>query len=204
MTKNNKHKSVLVTGANRGIGLEVSKQLGEYGFNIFLLARNVDKGMKAITKLKEADIKTDFIQMDVADETSIKNASVEFSKYDLKLGVLINNAAILEDSSEITKMPTEVLWNALNINSVGGFIVIREFLPFMQKGGRIVNVSSGAGALSDMSSYAPAYSISKTTLNAITRQFAAALRSDKIAVNSVCPGWVRTNMGGMGATRSVQ
>ena len=204
MTKNNKHKTVLVTGANRGIGLEICKQLGEIGFHVFLSARISEKGNQAINKLKDANIKTDFIQMDVADETSIKHASVEFSKYDLNLDVLINNAATLEDSDEITKMPTEELWNALNTNSVGAFTVIRDFLPFMNKGGRIVNVSSGAGALWDMSTYAPAYSISKTTLNAITRQFAAALRGDKIAVNSVCPGWVRTDMGGMGATRSVQ
>jgi NAD(P)-dependent dehydrogenase (short-subunit alcohol dehydrogenase family) len=142
--------------------------------------------------------------MDVANETSIKNASVEFGKYELKLDVLINNAAILEDSGGITKMPTEEIWNALNANSIGAFIVIREFLPFMNKGGRIINVSSGAGALWDMSTYAPAYSISKTTLNAITKQFAAALMDEKIAVNSVCPGWVRTDMGGMGATRSVK
>ena len=142
--------------------------------------------------------------MDVTDEESIKNAAIKFGKLGLKLDVLINNAAILEDSVDITKMPTEELWNALNANSVGAFIVIREFLPLMNKGGRIINVSSGAGALSDMSTYAPAYSISKTTLNAITRQFAAALKGNKIAVNSVCPGWVRTDMGGMNATRSVK
>ena len=184
--------------------MEVCKQLGELGFQIFLSARNIDKGMKAITKLREADIKADFIQMDVADEESIKIASVEFEKFELKLDVLINNAAILEDSGDITKMPTKELWNALNANSIGAFIVIREFLPFIQKGGRIINVSSGVGALADMSTYAPAYSISKTTMNAITKQFSAALKNEKIAVNSVCPGWVRTDMGGMTATRSVK
>ena len=142
--------------------------------------------------------------MDVADEESIKNASVEFRKFELKLDVLINNAAILEDSGNITKMPTKEFWNAINSNAIGAFIVIREFLPFMNEGGRIINVSSGAGALADMSTYAPAYSISKTTMNAITKQFAAVLKSEKIAVNSVCPGWVRTDMGGMTATRSVR
>jgi NAD(P)-dependent dehydrogenase (short-subunit alcohol dehydrogenase family) len=158
----------------------------------------------AVTKLRDANVKADFVQMDVVDEESIKNASVELRKFELKLDVLINNAAMLEDSGDITKMPTEELQNALNANSVSAFIVTREFLPFMNKGGRIVNVSSSAGALSDMSTYAPAYSISKTTLNAITKQFAAALKREKIAVNSVCPGWVRTDMGGMGATRSVK
>ena len=112
--------------------------------------------------------------MDVADEESIKRAAAEFGTYSLNLDVLINNAAVLDDSGDITKMPTEEIWQALNANSIGAFIVIREFLPFIVKGGRIVNVSSGAGALSDMSTYAPAYSISKTSLNAITRQCALA------------------------------
>jgi NAD(P)-dependent dehydrogenase (short-subunit alcohol dehydrogenase family) len=184
--------------------LEICKQLGELGYHIFLSARNVEKGKKAVAKLREAEIKEDFIQMDVADEESIKKASIEFGKYKLKLDVLINNAAIHEDSGDITKMPTEELWNALNANSIGAFIAIREFLPFMEKGGKIINVSSGVGALSDMSSYAPAYSISKTTMNAITKQFAAVLESKKIAVNSVSPGWVRTDMGGITAPRSVK
>jgi len=197
-------KTILVTGANRGIGLEVCKQLGELGFLVFLSARNKENGEKAVAKLRNENIQADFIQMDVADEENIKNAASEFGKFSLQLNVLINNAAILRDSNDITKMPTGELWNHLNTNSVGAFIVTREFLPFMKSGGRIINVSSGAGALHEMGSYAPAYSISKTTLNAITKQFAAALRKKKISVNSVCPGWVRTDMGGWVAPRSVK
>ena len=101
-------------------------------------------------------------------------------------------------------MQTEELRSAINTNSIGAFIVIREFLTYISKGGRIINVSSGAGALSYMGSYAPAYSISKTTMNAITKQYAAVLKSKNIAVNSVCPGWVRTEMGGKTAPRSVK
>ena len=196
-------KTVLVTGGNRGIGYEVCKQLGELGFHIFLSARDKEKGIEAVEKLRNENIEVDFIQMDVANEESIKMTAVEFGKLTLNLDVLINNAAILGDS-EIEKMPTIELWNVLNTNSIGVFIVIREFLPFMDKGSRIINVSSGAGALHDMGSYAPAYSISKTTLNAVTKQFAASLRRKKIAVNSVCPGWVRTDMGGWSAPRSVK
>ncbi len=196
-------KTVLVTGANRGIGLEVCKQLGRFGHHIFLSARNNVKGNEAVTALKSKNINAEFIQMDVGDEISIKKAASEFGKRSLKLDVLINNAGILEDS-EITKMPTEELVSVLNINSVGAFIVIKEFLPFMDRGSRIINVSSGAGALNDMGTYAPAYSISKTTLNAITKQFAGALIHKDIAVNSVTPGWVRTEMGGMSASRSVE
>jgi NAD(P)-dependent dehydrogenase (short-subunit alcohol dehydrogenase family) len=118
--------------------------------------------------------------------------------------VLINNAGILEDSNDITKMPTKELQETLNTNSVGAFTVIREFLPFMKSGSRIINVSSGAGSLTDMSTYAPAYSISKAAMNAITKQFAAALEHKNIAVNSMSPGWVRTDMGGMNANRSLK
>jgi NAD(P)-dependent dehydrogenase (short-subunit alcohol dehydrogenase family) len=117
--------------------------------------------------------------------------------------MLINNAGLLADTGDITKMPAKELWDHLNTNSIGALIVIREFLPFLISGSRIINVSSGAGSLNDSSGYAPAYSISKTTMNAITTQFAFALRDKNIKVNSVCPGWVRTDMGGSNASRSV-
>lgn len=196
-------KTILVTGANRGIGFEVCRQIGEIGYHIFLSARNKEKGIQAVEKLRKEKIKVDFIQMDVGDENSIRNAAAEFGKLSIKLDVLINNAAILGES-RIDELATEELTNVLNINSIGAFIVIREFLPFMDLDSRIINVSSGAGALHDMGSYAPAYSISKTALNAITKQFASALKRKKIAVNSVCPGWVRTDMGGWTAPRSVK
>lgn len=198
-----KQKTVLVTGANRGIGLEVCRQLGKLGHHIFLSARHREKGEKAVANLRDENIRADFIQMDVADEESIKKAAKEFGKKSEKLDVLINNAAILKDT-EITKMTTKELVNVLDINVFGAFVVIREFLLFMDKGSRIINVSSGAGALADMGTYAPAYSISKTALNAITKQFAGALKHKGIAVNSVTPGWVRTEMGGASATRSVE
>jgi len=196
-------KTVLVTGANRGIGLEVCRQLGKLGYHIFLSARNSDKGSNAVAKLKSKNVNSEFIQMDVADENSVKNAANEFGKKSMKLDVLINNAAILKDT-EITKMTTKELVDVLNINAVGTFVVTREFLPFMDNGSRIINVSSGAGALHDMGTYAPAYSVSKAALNAITKQFAGALKHQGIAVNSVTPGWVRTDMGGMSASRSVE
>ncbi len=197
-------KTVLVTGANRGIGYEVCKELGERGYHVFLSARNEKKGKEAVEKLKTSGMKIDFLQMDVSDEESIKNASSSFGKLSLNLDVLINNAGILEDSNDITKMLTKELQETLNTNSVGAFTVIREFLPFMKSGSRIINVSSGAGSLTDMSTYAPAYSISKAAMNAITKQFAAALEHKNIAVNSMSPGWVRTDMGGMNATRSLK
>ncbi len=202
--KSSQQKTVLVTGANRGIGFEVCKQLGEQDFQVFLSARSNEKGKEAVEKLKASNLSVNFLHMDVADELSIKNSASIFGKLSLSLDVLINNAGILEDSKDITKMPTKELQETLNINTVGAFIVIREFLQFMKSGSRIINVSSGAGSLASMSTYAPAYSISKTALNAITKQFAGVLSHKNIAVNSVCPGWVKTDMGGMGATRSVK
>jgi NAD(P)-dependent dehydrogenase (short-subunit alcohol dehydrogenase family) len=203
MMNNSNQKTVIVTGANRGIGFEVCRQLGARGFHVFLSAKNAEKGNDAVNELRNENIEIDFIQMDVADENSAKNASNEFGKKSVKLDVLINNAAILKDT-EITKMTTKELVDVLNINSVGTFVVTREFLPFMDRGSRIINVSSGAGALTDMGTYAPSYSISKTTMNAITKQFAGALKHKGITVNSVTPGWVRTDMGGMSASRSVE
>jgi NAD(P)-dependent dehydrogenase (short-subunit alcohol dehydrogenase family) len=203
MMNNSNQKTILVTGANRGIGFEVCRQLGQLGHHIFLSARNIKKGNDAVEKLRKENIEIDFIQIDVADENSVKNAAKEFGDKSVKLDVLINNAAILKET-EITKMPTKELWDMLNINSVGAFIVTRVFLQFMDSGSRIINVSSGAGALTDMGTYAPSYSISKTTMNAITKQFAGALKHKRIAVNSVTPGWVRTDMGGMSAARSVE
>ncbi len=197
-------KTVLVTGANRGIGFEICKELGELGYHVFLSARNKEKGKEAVNKLKDSNFEVDFLEMDVADEESIKNASSAFGKLSLNLDVLINNAGILNDSKDITKMKTKELQETLNTNSVGAFIVIREFLPYIKSGSRIINVSSGAGSLAGMSNYEPAYSISKAAMNAITKQFAAALEQRNIAVNSVSPGWVRTDMGGMGASRSVK
>ena len=197
-------KTVLVTGANRGIGFEICRQLGELGFHIFLSARNNEKGNEAVEKLKASGLTIHFLHMDVADEQSIENASSNFGKLSLNLDVLINNAGMLKDSNDITKMPTKELQETLNTNSVGAFIVIREFLPYLKSGSRIINVSSSAGSLTSMSTYAPAYSISKAALNAITKQYAAALEKKNIAVNSVCPGWVRTDMGGMNASRSVK
>jgi NAD(P)-dependent dehydrogenase (short-subunit alcohol dehydrogenase family) len=121
--------------------------------------------------------------------------------------VLINNAAIIEDGDEdILTIRPEVLSRTIETNALGALRVSQAFVPHLLKtsGGRIVNVSSGAGQLSDMGTWSPAYSASKTTLNAVTCLFAAALREKRIAVNSVCPGWCRTEMGGSNAPRSVE
>ena len=197
-------KTALVTGGNRGIGLEICKQLAGKGFNIFLTARNEDAGKKAVEKLARQNINVNFIPLDVTSYESVNNAVKLFKEHSSKLDVLINNAAILRDKTDIFNMPKNLLPETLQTNVVGAFWVIQAFIQLMKKGGRIINISSDAGQLSRESTYSPAYSISKTALNAVTKQFAAALSSKGIAVNSVHPGWIKTDMGGSAAPLPVE
>jgi len=197
-------KNALITGANRGIGFEISRQLGKRGFRIFLTARNPEAGEKAARELREEGSDTRFVLMDVADEKSIEKAVQAVRKQVDQLGVLVNNAGIMIDKGNIVKIPVEVLRQTIQTNVYGPIRIIQSLLPLLAKGARIINMSSGLGSLSSMSGYSPAYSISKTMLNAVTRQFSSVLVDRNIAVNSVSPGWVRTAMGGQSAPRSVE
>ena len=197
-------KTVLVTGANKGIGFEICRQLGALGYHVILSARNKERGIKATNALSEMRYKIDFLQMDVSNEKSIMDVINEFKRHEVKLDVLINNAGILLDDTDILDLKTEVLEKTIYTNTFGAFWVIKTFLPLLNNGGRIINISSGLGSLNEMSDYAPAYSISKTAMNAITKQFSIALKDKNIAVNSVSPGWVRTDMGGENASRPVE
>lgn len=201
-------KTAFITGANKGIGFEVARQLAKRGFAVFIGARDVAKGRAAAHSLCEEGYEATFIALDVTDPVSIKQAAGTFSQKASHLDVLINNAAILEDHGEtILKLNAELLDRTLKTNVVGPVLVIQDFLPYLREsktGARIINISSGVSSLASMKAYAPAYSISKTALNAVTCQFAAALTSPHIAVNSASPGWVRTDMGGPGANLSVE
>jgi NAD(P)-dependent dehydrogenase (short-subunit alcohol dehydrogenase family) len=200
----------LVTGANKGIGFEVVRQLAREGFRVFLGARNEKAGEAVAEKLRKEGEKEDygeirFLKIDISKPDSIKRAAEEFSKRSDRLDALVNNAGILlDDDKDILKITPEVFETTLRTNTLGALLVSQAFVPFLKKSDtpRIVNVSSGGGQLTDgADGWAPAYCISKTALNGVTVQLAAAL--PKFAVNSVCPGWVRTDMGGPNATRSV-
>jgi len=197
-------KTALVTGANKGIGFEVARQLARQGFRIFLGARNEKAGRAAVEKLRmDGDII--FLKIDISDATSIRVAAEELSRQGDRLDVLVNNAGILldEDKSALTMTP-DIFEATLRTNTLGPWLVAQAFAPLLKKSQapRIVNVSSGGGQLEDgADGWAPGYCVSKTALNGVTAQLAAAL--PKCAVNSVCPGWVRTDMGGEGASRSV-
>jgi len=197
-------KIALVTGANKGIGFEVARELARMGLRVFLGARNVIAGRAAAEKLS-GDGDVVFLEIDVANAESIRRAAQEFSRASDRLDVLINNAGILldDDKSALTVTP-EIFETTLRTNTLGPWLVTQVFAPLLKKGRapRVVNVSSGGGQLEDgADGWAPAYCVSKTALNGVTVQLAAALPT--FAVNSVCPGWVRTDMGGEGATRSV-
>lgn len=195
----------LVTGANKGIGFEVARQLARKNFHVFLGARNEKAGRTAADKL-QSDGEITFIQIDVADPESIKRATKEFSQQSEHLDTLVNNAGILlDDDKDILKVSVETFEKTLRTNTLAPLLVAQAFAPFLQRSDapRIVNVSSGGGQLADgADGWAPAYCISKTALNGVTSQLTVAL--PKFAINSVCPGWVRTDMGGANATRSIQ
>jgi len=197
-------KIALVTGANKGIGFEVARNLARMGFHVFLGARNPDAGRAAVEKLR-ADGKVTFLQIDVSDPASIQRAAEEFSRHADRLDALINNAGILlENDKDAVSITPEIFAETLRTNTLGPWLVAKAFLPMLQKSDapRIVNVSSGGGQLDGgADGWAPGYCVSKTALNGLTAQLAAAL--PKFAVNAVCPGWVRTDMGGTNATRSI-
>jgi NAD(P)-dependent dehydrogenase (short-subunit alcohol dehydrogenase family) len=197
-------KSALVTGANRGIGFEVVRELARLGLRVFLGARNAKAGRAAAEKLR-SEGNVIFLEIDVSDEKSIRAAVEELSRQSDRLDVLVNNAGILlEGDKDALAITREVFENTVRTNTLGPWLVAQAFTPLLKKSraARIVNVSSASGQLDGgADGWAPAYSVSKTALNGVTVQLAAALPT--FAVNSVCPGWVRTDMGGKDATRSV-
>ncbi len=199
-------KTALVTGANKGIGREVARQLAAKGFHVFVGARNRKAGGKAADEIGKHGGKAAFLEIDVSDDSSVTAAAREFSKLADHLDVLVNNAGIIADGDDgILKISNELLRETLETNTLGALRVTRAFASLLtkSKAPRVINVSSGGGQLTGgADGWAPAYCISKTALNGVTSQLAAAL--PKFAVNSVCPGWVRTDMGGSNATRSVE
>ena len=199
-------KTALITGANKGIGYEVARQLAAKGFHAFVGARNEKAGRKATEDIAKKCGKATFLEIDVADSDSVTTAAREFSNIADHLDVLVNNAGIIVDGDNaILEISDDLLRKTLETNTLGALRVTRAFAPLLRKSKapRVINVSSGGGQLTGgADGWAPAYCISKTALNGVTVQLVAAL--PKFAVNSVCPGWVQTEMGGENASRSVE
>ena len=197
----------LVTGANRGLGFETSRQLLEKGLHVVLTGRD-DEGLeRALRSVGQAAERAMTVRMDVTDTASITRAQRAVAKRFGTVDVLVNNAAVLLfENEDVLSIPADAYRRTFDANVFGVIEVCRVFAPEMARAGygRIVNVSSGAGQLATMSTYAPAYSMSKAALNAFTRILAETYRGRGVLVNAVDPGWVRTDMGGASAPRSPQ
>ena len=194
----------LVSGANRGIGREIVRQLAERGMVAILGSRDEEKGRAAAEEI-DGDVRVR--QLDVTDEKGIQNLARDVEEEFGRLDVLVNNAGVSIDGGQRgVDADLDVVRETLEMNLFGAWRLCEAFVPLMQRNryGRIVNVSSGMGALNDMGGGSPAYRVSKTSLNALTRILASELRGTGILVNSVCPGWVQTDMGGSEASRTVE
>lgn len=200
---NNQNKCALVTGGNKGIGFAICQGLLTAGFEVILAARSLDKAKQAIAQLQSSQVHP--LVLDVADDHSINHAVEKVQREFSQIGVLINNAGIYPDEDvDILTIDRDLLDQAMNTNTFGPIRVAQAFLSLLEKApaARIINVSSGYGALDGLSADVPSYCLSKLALNGATIMLAEALRSKGIAVYAMCPGWVRTDMGGAAATRS--
>ena len=204
MTNDRTHVA-LITGANRGLGYETCRQLLAKGLNVVFSGRDEEALERAGSTFDRDKVMA--VRMDVTEAASIKKAQEVIGNRFGPVDVLVNNAAILlYENEDALSIPSESYRQTFDTNVFGVIEVCRVFAPAMAQAGygRIVNVSSGAGQLVSMSTYAPAYSMSKAALNAWTRILAGTYRRSGVLVNSVDPGWVRTDMGGPSAPRSVE
>jgi NAD(P)-dependent dehydrogenase (short-subunit alcohol dehydrogenase family) len=195
------NRIAVVTGANRGIGLEVARQLAEAGDTVVLGARDLARGEAVARPLVEAGGDILVRRLDVTDQSTLDAVAAELTASYGRLDILINNAAINYDTwQQAAGADLTVVADTLDTNLVGAWRAVNAFLPLLGASdhGRIVNVSSESGSLASMGGGTPAYRASKAALNALTRMLAAELRPEGILVNSVCPGWVATDMGGRG------
>ena len=191
----------LVTGGNRGIGLEVCRQLAGRGYTVVLGSRDVEKGRRAATTIAGDRGRVLAWQLDVTSAEDIERARARADEELGRLDALINNAAALYDTwQRVTDADLDQVRAAFENNTLGPWRTVRALLPLLRRSAhpRVVNVSSESGSLASMANETPAYNISKVALNAVTRMLALELRRDGILVNSVCPGWVATEMGGPG------
>jgi NAD(P)-dependent dehydrogenase (short-subunit alcohol dehydrogenase family) len=207
----------LITGANKGIGLETARQLAQIGVHVLIGARDATKGQAAVQLLQSEGLNAELLELDVTQENSVKAAAHTVMQRHDRLDILVNNAGINPEFSQgafsFEQLSLETLMQIYQTNVFGAFLAMREFLQLLHKSdaGRIVNISSSLGSLTEQSDptslyYAVAttgYNSSKAALNALTVQLAKQLTDTNIKVNSICPGWVQTDMGTDAAPRTV-
>lgn len=207
MSVRNGERIALITGANRGIGLEAAGQLARRGFHAVIASRDEWKGEAAAEGLRRAGGKATALVLDVSSSESIRAAAGRFDGISNRLDVLINNAGVYPDEgASVLTLPRERLLETLQTNAFGALETAQAFVPYLRRSGdgRVINVSSGYGQLDGLADGEPSYCLSKLALNGLTIMLAQALRADKIAVNAMCPGWVRTDMGGPRASLTVE
>ncbi|MGD8912021.1 MAG: SDR family oxidoreductase [Candidatus Thiodiazotropha sp.] len=199
----------IVTGANRGLGLETSRQLAKLGYHVLLTSRNEIDGQAVQQMLLNEGLDVSYHPLDVRNEVSVEALVRHFHQHHIRLRILVNNAGIFPDpapwesESSIFDSDTDTILEGFDTNTLGPLRLCQKLIPLMKGKGCVVNVSSGMGQLSEMGGGCPAYRLSKTALNAVTRIFSEELKQTKIKINSVCPGWVRTDMGGKEADLSI-
>ncbi len=214
-SQSGENKVALITGANKGIGLEIARQLGVQGITILIGARDEKRGQEAAEKLHaEYNIDAHAVQLDVTNQSTIEAAAKHIESEFGKLDILVNNAGIAVDRVPPSQLDIEVLRRTYDTNFFGVFAVIKAMLPLLRKSdaGRIVNISSGLGSLAQNSDpnyeYAQmkilAYNSSKTAVNAMTIQFAHELKDTSIKVNSADPGYVATELNANSGPRTVE
>ena len=199
------NKTALVTGGNKGIGFAICKGLLNVGFDVFLAARDTEKGKEAIAKLSTDSNLVQLVELNITDDESVQSAVASVSNRTDSLDVLVNNAGIYPDEElNILTVSRSLLTKAMNTNAFSPINIIQAFIPLLEKSDnpKVVNVSSGNGQLDGISANAPSYSLSKLALNGATIILADALKSKNIAVYAMCPGWVKTDMGGSSAPRT--
>lgn len=199
-------KTILITGANKGIGFEIARQTGLLGFDVIVSGRDLGKIQHATESLNNKGIKAMPLVMDVSNLESIEKAFEELKKLEVSIDVLVNNAGIqIKGDHNLTADDESILQTVLTTNSLGPLRVSKVFLPLLKRPGKIINISSSGGILNGpVPGWSPAYCVSKTLLNAFTRQIASDLHRESISVNAVCPGWVQTDMGGPSAPRTIE
>jgi NAD(P)-dependent dehydrogenase (short-subunit alcohol dehydrogenase family) len=195
-------KRSLITGGNRGIGFAIAQGLLAKGYEVIISSRSLDSAKQAAEKLHDRVIP---IELDVSDDRSIERAVKTLNQRIDRLDVLINNAGVYPDEGvNILTISRELLDSTMNANTFGTIRMVQAFLPLLAQStdARVINFSSGYGALDGLSASVPSYCLSKFALNGATVMLAEALRAKGIAVNAIDPGWVRTDMGGLSAPRS--
>jgi NAD(P)-dependent dehydrogenase (short-subunit alcohol dehydrogenase family) len=196
-------RTALVTGGNRGIGFEACRQLAGAGMNVVLAAREPERGEQAAQELRDEGLDVAYARLDVADSHSVEDCARRLADAGTEVDALVNNAGVYPTEG-VFSVSEETFEMALEVNTLGPFRTCQAFVPMMfQRGyGRVVNISSGGGSFGEGLGPA-AYAVSKAALNALTVKVAQAVRGD-VKVNAMCPGWVRTDMGGSGAPRSTE